>query len=148
MATNAGPTAPAAALTPTVQAAAKNLLFRLYGETGPPWGTSFADLEELAVQLGQTLSTELLRQGLARQAQSPPPHAESCPTCGGPLSAADPEPRTPTTRAGGVFGQEPRVYCGRCRKAFFPPVPPPRDRSGLGQPGRAGPGRLRRGARP
>ena len=123
MATNADPTAQAAALNPTVQAAAKNLLLHLYGEAGPPWGTSFADLEELAVQLGQTLSTELLRQGLARQAQTPPPRADACPTCGGPLDPAEPEPRTVTTRAGEVGWQEPQRYCGRCRKAFFPSVP-------------------------
>ena len=48
----ADPASQAAALKPSLQAAAKNLLFRLYGEAGPPWGTSFADLEELAVQLG------------------------------------------------------------------------------------------------
>jgi hypothetical protein len=125
MATSAKLTPPVAALHPTLQAAAKNLLFHLYGEAGPPWGTSFADLEELAVQLGQTLSTELLRQGLARQAQMPPPTADVCPSCGGPLTTAEPEPRTVTTRAGAVDWQEPHRHCGRCRKAFFPSVAPP-----------------------
>jgi hypothetical protein len=125
MATSADPTSQAAALQPTLQAAAKNLLFHLYGEDGPPWGTSFADLEALALRLGHTLAAELLRQGLARQAGTPPPQADACPNCGGPLAAADPEPRTVTTRAGEVGWQEPQRYCGRCRKAFFPPVPPP-----------------------
>src|SRR5205085_6105144 len=97
MATSVTTTPQAADLKPTLQAAAKNLLFHLYGEGGPPWGTSFADLEELAVQLGQTLSTELLRQGLSRQAHTPPPTAEVCPTCGGPVSIATLEPRTVTT---------------------------------------------------
>ena len=127
MATSADPTSQAAALQPTLQAAAKNLLFRLYGEAGPPWGTPFADLEELALHLGHTLAAELLRQGLARQAATPPPPAGACPTCGGPTAAADPEPRTVTTRAGEVGWQEPRRYCGRCRKAFSPPVALPRD---------------------
>jgi hypothetical protein len=112
----------AAAVKPTLQAAAKNLLFHLYGEAGPPWGTTFADFEELAVRLGQTLSTELLRQGLARQAATPPPQAHACPTCGGPVEAAEPEPRTLATRAGEVGWQEPKRYCGRCRKSFFPSV--------------------------
>src|SRR3954466_2525356 len=102
MATSADPTSQAAALQPTLQAAAKNLLFHLYGEAGPPWGTAFADLEELALRLGHTLATELLRQGLARQAAPPPPRVEACPSCGGRLDAADPEPRTVTTRAGEV----------------------------------------------
>src|SRR5689334_16246640 len=105
MATAAEPTALVADLNPTLLAAAKNLLFRLYGEAGPPWGTSFADLEELAVQLGQTLSTELLRQGLRRQAQTVPSTAEVCPTCGGPVTVAEAEPRTVTTRAGTVDWQ-------------------------------------------
>jgi hypothetical protein len=127
MATSADPTPHVAAVQPALQAAAKNLLFHLYGEAGPPWGTSFADLEELALRLGHTLATELLRQGLARQAQTPPPAAEVCPTCGGPVTAADPEPRTVTTRAGEVGWQEPQRACGRCRKAFFPSVASPGD---------------------
>src|ERR1044071_69924 len=109
------PSAQAGALKPNVQAAAKNLLFHLYGEAGPPWGTSFADLEELAVQLGQTLSTELLRQGLARQAQAVPPAVDACPSCGGRVEAAEPEPRSVTTRAGEGGWQEPKRYCERCR---------------------------------
>jgi hypothetical protein len=51
MATSADPTSQVIALQPILQAAAKNLLFHLYGEAGPPWGTSFADLEELALRL-------------------------------------------------------------------------------------------------
>jgi hypothetical protein len=127
MATSADPISQVAALRPTLQAAAKNLLFHLYGEAGPPWGTSFADLEELALRLGQTLAAELMKQSLARQAATPPPQADACPTCGGPLAAAEAEPRSVTTRAGEVGWQEPQRYCGRCRKAFFPPVAPPRD---------------------
>jgi hypothetical protein len=126
MAASADSTAQAAALQPTVQAAAKNLLFHLYGEAGPPWGTPFADLEELALRLGHTLAAELLRQGLARQAAAPPAAAAACPACGGPAAAADPEPRTLTTRAGEVGWQEPQGYCRRCRRAFFPPVASPR----------------------
>src|SRR5262245_54506111 len=99
------PTAQAASIKPNVQAAAKNLLFHLYGEAGPPWGTTFADFEELAVQLGQTLSTELLRQGLARQAHTVPPTADACRSCGGPVEPAEPESRSVTTRAGEVGWQ-------------------------------------------
>jgi hypothetical protein len=127
MVTSADPTSQAASLQPTLQAAAKNLLFHLYGEAGPPWGTSFADLEELALHLGHTLAAELLRQGLARQAAMPPPQADACPTCGGRLAAAEAEPRTVTTRAGEVGWQEPQRYCGHCRKAFFPSVTPSGD---------------------
>ncbi len=47
---------------------AKNLVGKLYGPNGPPRGTTFADLEELAVQLGRTISRELLNRALERQA--------------------------------------------------------------------------------
>jgi hypothetical protein len=72
MATAADPTSRAAALRPTPQAAAKNLLVHLDGEAGPPGGASFAGLEERALRLGHTLAAELLRQALARQAAAPP----------------------------------------------------------------------------
>jgi hypothetical protein len=80
MAFAADPAAQATTLRPTVPAAAKNLLRHLYGEAGPPRGASFADLEELALRLGHTLATELLRRGLDRQAQTPPPASAACPT--------------------------------------------------------------------
>ena len=35
---------------------AKELNRRIYGEGGIPWGTKFADIEELAVQIGQEIS--------------------------------------------------------------------------------------------
>src|SRR5207249_9031174 len=62
-----------AELRPVLLAMAKNLLHHLYGPQGPPWGTSFADLEELVVQLSDTLSSELLHQALQRQAEQPVP---------------------------------------------------------------------------
>jgi hypothetical protein len=117
MAASADATSQAAALQPALQAAAKNLLFHLYGAAGPPWGTPFADLEELALRLGHTLAAELLRQGLARQAAAPPPQAEACPTCGGPLTAAEAEPRSITTRAGEVSWQEPQRSCWQAARA-------------------------------
>ena len=89
MATSADPTSQAAALQPTLQAAAQNPLFHLYGEAGPPWGTSFADLAELALRLGHTLAAELLRQSLARQAATPPTR----PTPARPAAAPSPPPR-------------------------------------------------------
>jgi hypothetical protein len=120
------PARQADALRPTVQAAAKNLAAHLGGPDGPAWGTPVDDLEELAVRLGQDLAVELLRLGLARQAQGgPPPGAERCPRCGGPLTGAASEPRAVTTRAGDSGWQEPQRSCGRCRKAFFPSVQEP-----------------------
>lgn len=105
---------------------AKNLADKLYGPAGPPLGTSFVDLEEVAVQLGQAITRELLNRSLARQAEST---AETmCPTCQSESLAREPEPRTLTTRAGPVDWDEPRRYCPRCRRSFFPSVPRVGDR--------------------
>ena len=105
---------------------AKNLADKLYGPAGPPWGTSFMDLEEVAVQLGQAITRELLNRSLARQAEVT---AETvCPTCQSESTVREPEPRTLTTRAGPVDWDEPRRHCPRCRRSFFPSVPRVGDR--------------------
>ena len=105
---------------------AKNLADKLYGPSGPPLGTSFVELEEVAVQLGQAITRELLNRSLARQAEST---AETvCPTCRSESTAREPEPRTLTTRAGPVDWEEPRRHCPRCRRSFFPSVPRVGDR--------------------
>ena len=112
-----------APLRPFLQAAAKNLLHHLYGPEGPPWGTSFSDLEELFVQLSQGLSSELLHQSLQRQAEQPIPQPlQHCPSCARPTQPGDPEPRTVHARLGTADWQEPSSHCDHCRKAFFPSV--------------------------
>ena len=115
-----------AELRPVLLATAKNLLNHLYGPQGPPWGTSFADLEELVVQLSDALSSELLHPALQRQAEQPvPPPLQHCPTCGRTTQARDPEPRCVQARIGTADWQEPATHCDHCRKAFFPSVPEP-----------------------
>jgi hypothetical protein len=104
-----------------LQGTAKHALHKLWGPEGPPWGTSFDDLEELSVQIGQLVARELLRQALDAQAQTPPPDpALLCPCCGRAAAQADPEPHPATTRAGSVSWSEPARTCGHCRKAFSP----------------------------
>jgi hypothetical protein len=106
-----------------IAAAAKNLATHLYGPEGPAWGTSFVDLEELAVQVGQAVSTQLLDQALQRQASQPVPDPDTaCPRCRGRLEQVDPEPRVVATRAGDTSWREPHRYCRRCRRSFFPSV--------------------------
>lgn len=110
-------------LRPVLLATAKNLLHHLYGPEGPPWGTSFADLEELMVQLGDTLSSELLQQALQRQAEQPLPEPlQHCPTCGRPTQSRDPQARRLQARRGSADWKEPAAHCEHCRKAFFPSV--------------------------
>jgi hypothetical protein len=110
-----------AELRPVVAAAAKNLATHLYGPEGPPWGTSFASIEELAVQISRELGAELIQHALQRQANQPAPAAlQSCPSCCGPLDEKPPEPRSVQTTSGSADWQEPARYCRRCRRAFFP----------------------------
>jgi hypothetical protein len=109
-----------------LEAVAKTLIEKLFGPDGPPWGTTFEDLEELVVQLGQKMSREALRLALAKQAASTiPPPAQQCPGC-----QQQPQPKEPstqtrhvTTRVGDVGWEEPARYCTRCRRDFFPSVP-------------------------
>lgn len=105
----------------SLQGTAKNANHKLFGPEGPPWGTSFADLEELAVQIGQVVAREVLQQALDAQAQTPPPDgALICPCCGKATLPAEPEPHFNQTRAGEVTWSEPARTCRSCRKAFFP----------------------------
>jgi NADH pyrophosphatase NudC (nudix superfamily) len=110
-------------LRPVLQAAAKNLLHHLYGSQGMPWDTSFADFEELVVQLCRTMGTELLQQALQGQANQPVPEPlRHCPTCGRPTAARDPKTRVVHARIGTADWKEPVTHCDHCRKAFFPSV--------------------------
>jgi len=106
-----------------VQGVGKYLVDRLYGPKGPAWGTQFADIEELAVQIGQAVAEQMIEQSVQRQAAEPVPVAdEGCPTCQRPGDHHDPQPRTVTTRAGDARWDEPSRFCSRCRRAFFPSV--------------------------
>jgi len=106
-----------------LEGVAKTLIEKLYGPDGPPWGTTFEDLEELVVQLGQTVSRELLRQALQKQAAGPvPAEKQRCPGCQQPPQLSDPEPRILATRIGDTAWNEPSAYCPRCRRSFFPSV--------------------------
>jgi len=115
------------ALRPVLEATAKNLLHHLYGSEGLPWGTSFADLEELVVQLSHVLGSQLLQQALQRQADRPLPDSlQTCPSCGRPTDPRSHEPRSVQTRIGLADWQEPSAQCDHCRKAFFPSEQEPR----------------------
>jgi len=105
----------------SLQGTAKNAVHKFWGPEGPPWGTSFDNLEELAVQIGQVVAREVLQQSLDAQAQTPPPEpALPCPCCGRATNPTDPEPHFAMTRAGSVTWSEPARTCRHCRKSFFP----------------------------
>lgn len=114
---------PVAELRHLIQGVAKNFVDRVYGPQGPQWGTRFSDIEELAVQIGQAVSQQMLDQALQRQADEAVPATDQrCPSCGGAMQSREPEPRIVTTRAGDAAWQEPQSHCPGCRRAFFPSV--------------------------
>jgi hypothetical protein len=124
MASMADPKVAKAELENLLQGVAKQLIHRVYGPDGMPWGTKFADLEELAVQLGQAVSEKMIGQALARQAVEVPADADSCGSCGTTLDpAGGTEPRAVATQVGMARWEEPKRHCPKCRAAFFPPVP-------------------------
>ena len=110
---------------------AKHLAERIWGPRGPAWGTTLTELEDVVVAIRQILTERMLQQALQRQAADPaaerPPEFQCCPGCDGVVEPDDPEPRLVHTRGGEAEWQEPRDYCRRCRRAFFPSVQEPGD---------------------
>jgi hypothetical protein len=116
---------------PYVEGVAKNLIDKLYGPHGPPWGTKLTELEDLFLALRELLSAKLLSDALARQAAAQaqgPPAFRACPGCQQPLACPDTNERLVQTRAGEAQWAEPEGYCDRCRRSFFPSVQEPGDR--------------------
>jgi hypothetical protein len=110
-------------LRPLLDGIAKNLVERVYGPEGLPWGTTLTELENVAVTIRTTLSERILHHALKRQADStvdPPTDFRVCPSCQGPLEKREAEPRIVHTRAGDAEWGEPQSFCPACRRAFFP----------------------------
>ena len=107
-----------------IQGVAKHFLQKLYGPEGMPWGTKFSELEELAIQIGQAVSRNMINQVVVNQAHQVPQTAEVCGVCGTAVQSGPPlEPRALTTTVGTARWSEPKRYCPQCRAAFFPSVP-------------------------
>jgi hypothetical protein len=68
---------------PYLEGVAKNLVDRLYGPDGLPWGAPLAELEDVVVPVREALSERMLAQALERQAQAEqrPEVYQSCPSC-------------------------------------------------------------------
>jgi hypothetical protein len=112
---------------PYLEGVAKNLVDRLYGPKGPPWGTRLTEPEAVVLAIRASLSEQMLDQALAPQAADPqrPAAYQACPGCGHPTVPRQPEPRLLPTRGGQAQWQEPHHYCRTCRQAFFPSQPGP-----------------------
>jgi hypothetical protein len=111
-----------------VEGVAKNLVDKLYGPEGPPWGTTLTELEDLCLDLRAVLTEKLLAVALERQAAGHPQRPlgyRTCPDCQQPLDCDDTEPRVVQTRTGEAAWLEPQAYCRTCRQSFFPSVQEP-----------------------
>ena len=94
----------------------------LYGEAKcPEWGTSFAEIEDDAKELGHELIRLLMQQSAADQAERMPPSALAS-DAGEVAQGAGTEERTIETESGPVVWNEPQAYLPKSRKAFFPSV--------------------------
>jgi hypothetical protein len=104
---------------------AKRIADDIWGAQGPAWGTTLTEMEDIALAARDIFTQKLLELGVRRQAaamhEQRPPAAGNCPKCERPFdAAAAASPREMQTRGGGVHWDEPKEYCSRCRRAFFP----------------------------
>src|SRR4026209_1310378 len=86
-----------------VEGVAKNLVDKLYGPDGPPWGTTLTDIEDLLLEVREVLTEQMLGLALNPQAHSLPPQSpdqRTCQTCQQPLPCPDDNARLVQTRAG------------------------------------------------
>jgi hypothetical protein len=102
---------------------AKYLAGKLYGPTGPVWGTSLTQIEDVLSAIQQQLAADFFALALdlqARQLPQAPPAFHACPSCQRHLEAPDTQPRYLRTAVGLAVWSEPQAYCSKCRRAFFP----------------------------
>jgi hypothetical protein len=83
---------------------------------------TLVDLERLTAEIGDELARQVARKELSRRAEetaAQPVHA--CPDCG---RECEVEPEREPLILQGIRGEieycEPRCFCPRCRRAFFP----------------------------
>jgi hypothetical protein len=113
---------------PYVEGVAKNLVDKLYGPAGLPWGVPLTEREDVCLGVRAVLTEKMLEAALERQAADHPRRPSefgACPGCHRPLDRDDVEARLVQTRAGQAEWLEPQAYCRGCRQAFSPSVPKP-----------------------
>lgn len=94
----------------------------LYGEAKcPEWGTSFAEIEDDAKELGFELIRLLMQYSVADQAEGMPEAALTS-DAQEVAQQTGTEERTIATESGFVTWNEPQAYLPKSRKAFFPSV--------------------------
>lgn len=92
----------------------------VYGEQGcPEWGTSFAEIESDAKEVGHELIRLLMEQTGGDQAGIMPEAALTTDS-GETAQCIGTRPRKIETESGPVSWPEPQAYLPKSRKAFFP----------------------------
>lgn len=95
----------------------------VYGEPRcPEWGTSFAEIESDAKEVGHEFIRLLMEQVSQRQTEHLPNSALTLPS-GETAMRIGTEERTLETESGAVQWKEPKTYLPKSRKAFFPSKP-------------------------
>ena len=85
---------------------------------------TFVDIEELTAEIGDEVARQLANLELQRRSQAVgEASTHPCPDCDAecPIEA-DLEPVILQGMRGEIEYQEPRCYCNRCRRSFFPSV--------------------------
>jgi hypothetical protein len=115
-----------------IQAFAAELRQEVYGEAGAPqWGTTFTEIEDTGVEIGDAVTIAVVGQSLQQHATGGGNIANlACCLCGRRSEQDAVEPRIVRTRRGETQWLEPKGYCKHCRKAFFPAVESLGDRTG------------------
>lgn len=95
----------------------------VYGEARcPEWGTSFAEIESDAKEVGHELIRLLMEQVSQRQTEHLP-DSVLVQTSGETAVLIGTEDRTLETESGTVQWKEPKTYLPKSRRAFFPSQP-------------------------
>jgi hypothetical protein len=82
---------------------------------------TLVDLEELTCQIGDEVTRLLTEQELVRRGQQHPGQPAACPDCGQScLPMPDPDPVVLTGLRGELAYAQPKHFCDRCRRSFFP----------------------------
>lgn len=82
---------------------------------------TFVELEELACQIGDEVTRQLLAGQLAeRSYEVAGSGSQSCPDCGQASSRAETQHRELDSLRGTIEYDEPAFHCPTCRRAFFP----------------------------
>ncbi len=82
---------------------------------------TLVDLEELTCQLGDEVTRLLTEQELIRRGQEQRGREGACPTCGRSCwPDYEPEPTVLKGLRGELAYPQPKYFCDRCRRSFFP----------------------------